>query len=116
MANAIKKITLADRFKKSVEAFKGTPVGNLYFGVDLRRCDQCEYKNIPETRDKLLITAGTRAAYMNYSGKIDIPDGFEEECKLAEFLTKVVDDYIELDWGNFDLYLEAKLIEQYGGE
>ena len=43
-----------------------------------------------------------------------IPEGFEEENKLAEFLTKVVDDYIRLDWGNFDLYLEAKLIEKYG--
>ena len=52
---------------------------------------------------------------MDYSGEIDIPEGFEEENKLAEFLTKLVDDYIRLDWGNFDLYLEAKLIERYGG-
>ena len=51
---------------------------------------------------------------MDYSGEIDIPEGFEEESKLAEFLTKVVDDYIGLG-GNFDLYLEAKLIERYGG-
>ena len=113
--NTIKKITLMDRFKRSVEAFKGSPVGNLYFGIDVKRCDQCKYKNIPEIRDNLLITAGTRAAYMNCSDKIDIPEGIEEEFKLAEFLTKVVDYYLSLDCENFDLYLETKLIEKYGG-
>ena len=52
---------------------------------------------------------------MDYSGEINIPEGLEEEYKLVEFLTKVVDDYIRLDRKNFDLYLEAKLIERYGG-
>ena len=116
MANTIKKITLADRLKRSVIAFKGNPVGNLYFGVDIRRCDQCEYKNIPGIRDNLLVTAGIRAVHMDYSGEIDIHEGLEEEYKLVEFLTKVVDDYVRLDRKNFDLYLEAKLIERYGGE
>ena len=115
MSNAIKKTTLVDHVKRSVEAFKGNPVGNLYFGVDIKRCDRCEYKNVPEIRDNLLVTAGARAAYMNYSDKIDIPDGIEEEFKLTEFLTKVVDDYLRRDCGNFDLYLETKLIEKYGG-
>ena len=115
MANTIRKATLADRLKRSVEAFKGEPIGSLYFGVDVKRCDQCKYKNIPEIRDNLLVTAGTHAVHMDYSGEIDIPEGFEEENKLAVFLTKVVDDYIRLGWGNFDLYLEAKLIERYGG-
>ena len=109
------RMTLADRFKRAVYAFKGNPIGNLYFGVDIKRCDQCEYKNVPEIRDNLLVTAGARAAYMNYSDKIDIPDGIEEEFKLYEFLTKVVDDYLRRDCGNFDLYLETKLTEKYGG-
>ena len=77
MSNAIKKTTLVDRVKRSVEAFKGNPVGNLYFGVDIKRCDQCEYKNVPEIRDNLLVTAGARAAYINCSNKINIPDGIE---------------------------------------
>ena len=115
MPGTIKKTTLMDRFKRSVDAFKGNPICNIYYGIDVKRCDQCKYKNIPEIRDSLLITAGTRAAYMNYSGKIDIPDGIEEEFKLAGFLTKVIDDYLSLDCGNFDLYLESKLIEKYGG-
>ena len=48
MPNTVKKTTLMDRFKRSVEAFKGNPVGNLYFDIDVKRCDQCKYKNIPE--------------------------------------------------------------------
>ena len=115
MSNPIKKTTLVDRVKRSVEAFKGNPVDNLYFGVDIKRCYQCEYKNAPEIRDNLLVTAGARAAYMNCSDKIDIPEGIEEEFKLAEFLTKIVDYYLRDDCGNFDLYLETKLIEKYGG-
>ena len=114
MSNTIKKTTLVDRVKRSVEAFKGNPIGNLYFGIDVKRCDQCEYKNVPEIRDNLLVTAGAKAAYMNYNDKIDIPEGIEEEFKLSEFLTKVVDDYLRFDWENFDLYLESKLIEKYG--
>ena len=114
MSNTIKKTTLVDRVKRSVEAFKGNPIGNLYFGIDVKRCDQCEYKNVPEIRDNLLVTAGAKAAYMNYNDKIDIPEGIEEEFKLSEFLTKVVDDYLRFDWENFDLYLETKLIEKYG--
>ena len=89
MSNTIKKTTLVDRVKRSVEAFKGNPIGNLYFGIDVKRCDQCEYKNVPEIRDNLLVTAGARAAYMNCSDKIGIPEGIEEEFKLAEFLTKM---------------------------
>ena len=94
---------------------KREPIGSLYLGVDVKSCDQCEYKNVHGIRDNLLVTAGTRAVYMDCLGDIDIPEGFDEENKLAEFLTKVVDDYIRLECGNFDLYLEAKLIEKYGG-
>ena len=115
MPNTVKKTTLVERFKRAINAFKGNPVGNLYFGIDVKRCDQCEHKNVPEIRDNLLVTAGARAAYMNYSDKIDIPEGIEEEFKLSEFLTKVVDDYLRFDWENFDLYLETKLTEKYGG-
>ena len=114
MPNTIKKTTLVDRVKRAVDAFKENSIGNLYFGVDIKRCDQCEHKNVPEIRDNLLVTAGARAAYMNWSDKIDIPEGIEEEFKLSEFLTKVVDDYLRFDWENFDLYLETKLIEKYG--
>ena len=106
---------LFEDLKKAEAPKRNSPVANLYLGIDIKRCDQCKYKNVPEIRDNLLVTAGARAAYMNYSDKIDIQEGVEEEFKLAEFLTKVVDEYIRLDGVNFDLYLETKLIEKYGG-
>lgn len=108
-------MALAERFERAVEAFKGSPVDNLYLGIDIKRCDQCEYKNVPEIRDNLLVTAGARAVHMDYRGMIAIREGLEEENKLAEFLTKVIDYYLDNDCGNFDLYLETKLIEKYGG-
>lgn len=108
-------MALVERFKRSVYAFKGNLIGNLYFGVDIKRCDRCEYKNVPEIRDNLLVTAGARAVHMDYRGEIVIREGLEEENKLAEFLAKVIDYYLRVDCGNFDLYLETKLIEKYGG-
>ena len=48
MPNTVKKTTLVERFKRAINAFKGNPVGNLYFGIDVKRCDQCKYKNILE--------------------------------------------------------------------
>ena len=53
--------------------------------------------------------------HLDYRGEIAIREGFEEENKLAEFLTKVIDYYLSHDCGSFDLYLETKLIEKYGG-
>ena len=106
---------MLEDLKKAEVPKRNGLVGSLHFGIDVKRCDQCKYKNVPEIRDNLLVTAGARAAYMNYSDKIDIQEGAEEEFKLAEFLTKVVDEYIRLDGVNFDLYLETKLIEKYGG-
>ena len=106
---------MLEDLKKAEAPKRNSKIGNLYFGIDVKRCDQCKYKNIPEIRDGLLVTAGARATRMDYSGEIDIPEGFEEENKLAEFLTKVVDEYLRLDEVNFDLYLETKLIEKYGG-
>ena len=106
---------MLEDLKKAEVPKINSPVGNLYFGIDVKRCDQCEYKNIPEIRDNLLVTAGARAVHMDYRREIAIREGLEEEDKLAEFLTKVIEYYLSHDCGNFDLYLETKLIEKYGG-
>ena len=106
---------MLEDLKKAEVPKRNSPVGNLYFGIDIKRCDQCKCKNIPEIRDNLLVTAGARAVHMDYRGEIAIREGLEEEDKLAEFLTKIIDHYLSHDCGNFDLYLETKLIEKYGG-
>ena len=106
---------MLEDLKKAEVPKRNGLVGDLYFGIDIKRCDQCKYKNIPEIRDNLLVTAGARAVHMGYRGEIAIREGLEEENKLAEFLTKIIDHYLSHDCGNFDLYLETKLIEKYGG-
>ena len=41
--NKVKKTTLWDRLKAAARAFKGKPVGSLTFGLEIKRCDECEY-------------------------------------------------------------------------
>lgn len=43
--NKLKRTTLGDRLKAAIRAFKGTPIGSLQFGLEVKRCDECEYKN-----------------------------------------------------------------------
>lgn len=91
------------------EAFENgnkiAPAPDVLYGESLDR----------EIRDNLLVTAGARAAYMDCKGAIDIPGGLEEEDELANFVTTVVDTYIENgDDTPFDEYIESKLAEKWG--
>ena len=61
-------------------------------------------------RDNLLVTMGTRAAYMDCQKIITLPDGIEGENELAKFITEKVDKYIDkyIDKNideSFDLYI-----------
>lgn len=69
------------------------------------------------TRDDMLITAGSRAAYLDTYNVIDLPYGVEGEAEVASFIGKVVDKYIETnDDESFDIYIEAALINEYKKE
>lgn len=65
-------------------------------------------------RDNLLVIAGAKAAYMDCSSFIDIPGRFTGEESLADYVTEVVDKYINerIDI-SFDEYLEGALIKKY---
>lgn len=66
-------------------------------------------------RDNMLVTAGTRAAYMDYRGDIEIPCSLDGEDELADFITKMVDAYIkDNDDTPFDWYIENRLMDKYG--
>ena len=91
-----------------------TKIGQLYFGMDFKRCWECEYKNRTPIRDNLLVTAGARVAYMHDKGIINIPDGLKGEDEIARFITRLVDEYLESDPGNFDIWLEEALMKGYG--
>ena len=68
-------------------------------------------------RDNLLVTAGSRAAYMDSFHVINLPYGVEGEAEIANFITKVVDEYIKKDIDeSFDIYIEKCLMKEYGKE
>ena len=82
--------------------------------MDLKRCWECEYKNVPAIRNNLLVTAGARAAYMHDKDVIDIPAGLKGEDELARFITRIVDEYLAGEVGNFDNWIETALMQAYG--
>ena len=110
-------MALSKRLKDALEAFRGVPktkIGQMYFGMDIKRCWECEYKNVPAIRDNLLVTAGARVAYMHDKGIIDIPSGLKGEDEIARFITHLVDEYLESYNGNFDIWLEEAIMKGYG--
>lgn len=108
---------LIDRIKNAIRAFKGDSLNarHVSVGIDVKRCIDCERAQANPFRDDLLVTAGTRAAYMDYEETIVLPGGVVGESEIAEFIVGVVDYYINNDTGTyFDDYIERKLIEKYG--
>lgn len=48
MSNDVKVVKLTDRLRNAWKAFKGTQVGSLHFGVEVKRCDKCDKVNPPD--------------------------------------------------------------------
>jgi hypothetical protein len=115
--NTIVQVTLMDRLRNAIRAFQGKPIQSLSLGIDIKRCDECEYKSDANAREHLLVIMGARAAYMNSAGIIDIPEGLKAEGELASFAKKIVNRYIRAATDgedvNFDDYIETALIHQY---
>lgn len=111
-------MTVIQRIKNAARAFKGKPITTVALGVDVKRCSECGYQFQASIRDNLLVTAGTRAAYMDDANVIKLPSGVDGEDELALFLSKVVDQYINyrrfFDESNFDEFIEKSLQEKYG--
>ncbi len=42
--NKVKKTTLWGRLRNAARAFKDKPVGSISFGVEVKRCSECERK------------------------------------------------------------------------
>ena len=74
--------------------------------------------NILPLRDNLLVTMACRAAYMDNNGVICLPSGSYGEDMIAEFVSEMVDRYIELSSSendiSFDGYIETSLITRFG--
>ena len=111
--NTISQTTLMDRIKNAIRAFQGKPIQSISLGVDVKRCDECEYKADGNIREHLMVIMGARAAYMDCDGTIDIPEGLEAEGDLVRFVKKTVERYVQEDNVIFDEYIETALIEEY---
>lgn len=113
----MKRTTILDRFKNAIQAFRGRPIESITLGLDIKRCDQCEYKADGNIREHLMVIMGARAAYMDYECRIDIPGGLEGEGELVKFVRRTVERYIQKATDgedvNFDEYIETALLKQY---
>lgn len=68
-------------------------------------------------RDNLLVTFGTRAAYMDCAGEIRLPSFSAGEDEIADFAVEIVDRYLARpidDDTSYDEYIETALMERYG--
>lgn len=43
--NNMKIITFKERIRRAIKAFKGENIGSLQFGIDVKKCSECEFKN-----------------------------------------------------------------------
>ena len=112
--NELKKLSLRERFRDAVNAFRGRKIGSIHLGIDVKRCSECEYRN-DDIREELLVIAGARAAYMCTGGLIDLPIGIDGEHVLACDIRRMINNYLAGDDDiNFDLYIETALANNYG--
>lgn len=108
-----KVVIFKERIQRAIKAFKGQNVGSLQFGIDVKRCNECEHRS-NDIRDNLLVTAGCRAGLMSELQHIVLPDGLSGEDELAAILAKAVDFYMVFDVGQpFDLYIEDVIIKEF---
>ena len=42
--NKVKKRTLIDKCRDAYRAFRGKQIGSLTFGIDVKKCSECEYR------------------------------------------------------------------------
>lgn len=115
--DTVTRVSFIDRLKNAVRAFRCQPVQTLHLGVNVIKCDECEYKSGASLREDLLVTGGARAAFMAYCGYIDLPFGVEGEADISRYVSKLVDAYLEyreFDKDlNFDEYIENALRRKY---
>ena len=65
-------------------------------------------------RDNLLVTVGSRAAYMDYAGYIQLPAGSVGEDVLANFASEIVDVWLRTECDtSFDEYIETALENRF---
>lgn len=68
-------------------------------------------------RDDLLVTAGSRVAYMDVSNTIVLPEGTDGEREISLVVSKAVDNYIDNNVDeSYDIFIEDVINKEYGME
>lgn len=68
-------------------------------------------------RDNLLITAGSRAAYMDAFRAIELPYGVDGEDEIAEVIVKLVNEYLNDNIDeSFNVFIKRALLKRYRKE
>ena len=68
-------------------------------------------------RDDLLVTAGSRIAYMDVCNMVKLPEGPDGEREISIVIAKAVDNYINNDIDEpYDLFIEDIFIKEFGVE
>lgn len=86
--NNAKITTLGDKINAAIRAFKGQQIGRLTFGVDIKKCNECEYRNPVNWPDFHDFDVGT-----DHAGKyfLSLHNGYdddaEEDCSALGVFT-----------------------------
>ena len=110
--------TWKNRLRKTWNSLRGKPYDTLELGLSIVECKYCQHRGDTSYRDHLLVTAGTRAAYMYYVGYISLPKNAElGSPEMGAFIAKAVDTYLRLpDETDFGVFIENALREEYRRE
>lgn len=86
--NEVKPTTLGDRIRAAIRAFKGQPIGQLTFGVDIKKCSECEYKSLvnwPDFHDFDVGTDHDGHYFLSLHNGYD--DDADEDCSALGVFT-----------------------------
>lgn len=69
----VKRTTLIDRIENAIKAFRGKPLGSITYGLDIKKCSECGYKQKED--GNVLYLCDRRACdecheYCNYTNDI----------------------------------------------
>lgn len=86
--NEVKRTTLSDRIRNVIRAFKGQQIGSLQFGVEVKRCSECEFRspaNWPDFHDFDLGTDQNGTYFLSLHNGYDCDA--DEDCSALGVFT-----------------------------
>ena len=79
--------TLGDRIRNAIRAFKRKPAGSIQFGLDIKRCSECQFRspaNLPDFHDFDVGTDQQGTYFISFHNGYDV-DSEEDGSALGVF-------------------------------